>query len=181
MTFEDLLNDDRPHLFDGAMGTLLYSQGVYINRCYDEPVLKEPDLIRDVHRSYIKAGAEIIETNSFGANRVKLAEYGLENSVREINGRAAQIAREVAGDRALVAGAMGPLGIRIEPYGPTSCSEARAIFREQAEALLEGGADIIIIETFSDLGEMREAMQGVREAGGVPIVAQMTIQEDGNT
>jgi homocysteine S-methyltransferase len=181
MTFEDLLNDDRPHLFDGAMGTLLYQQGVYINRCYDELVLKEPDLIRDVHRSYVKAGAEILETNSFGANRIKLAEYGLENSVREINARAAQIAREVAGDRALVAGAIGPLGIRIEPYGPTSCAEARSIFREQAEALLEGGAQLIILETFSDLGEMREAMQAVREAGGVPIVSQMTIQEDGNT
>jgi homocysteine S-methyltransferase len=181
MKFDDLLSDERPHLFDGAMGTLLYQQGVYINRCYDELVLKEPDLIRDVHRSYVKAGAEILETNSFGANRVKLAEYGLENSVREINARAAQIAKEVAGTRALVAGAIGPLGIRIEPYGPTSCAEARSIFREQAEALLEGGADLIILETFSDLGEMREAMQAVREAGGVPIVAQMTIQEDGNT
>src|SRR3954464_15484217 len=151
MTFDDLLNDERPHLFDGAMGTLLYQQGVYINRCYDELVLKEPDLIRDVHRSYVKAGAEILETNSFGANRVKLAEYGLEKSVREINARAAQIACDVAAGRALVAGAIGPLGIRIEPYGPTSCSEARAIFREQAEGLLEGGANIIILETFSDL------------------------------
>ncbi|MEO7671617.1 MAG: bifunctional homocysteine S-methyltransferase/methylenetetrahydrofolate reductase [Longimicrobiales bacterium] len=181
MTFEDLLNDDRPHLFDGAMGTVLYQQGVYINRCYDELVLKEPDLIRDVHRSYLKAGAEILETNSFGANRIKLAEYGLEKSVREINARAAQIAKEVAGSRGLVAGAIGPLGIRIEPYGPTSCEEARSIFREQADALLEGGADLIILETFSDLGEIREAMLAVREAGGVPIVAQMTIQEDGST
>jgi homocysteine S-methyltransferase len=181
MTFEELLNDDRPHLFDGAMGTLLYQQGIYINRCYDELVLKEPDLVRDVHRSYVKAGAEILETNSFGANRVKLAEYGLENSVHEINERAAQIAKSVAGDRVLVAGAIGPLGIRIEPYGPTSCAEARSIFREQAEALIAGGVDLIILETFSDLGEMREAMQGVREAGALPVVAQMTIQEDGNT
>jgi homocysteine S-methyltransferase len=178
MTFLELLGDNRPHLFDGAMGTLLYQKGVFINRCYDELNVREPDLIHDIHRSYVKAGAEILETNSFGANRVKLAEYGLDGSVREINARAAQIAKSAAGDRALVAGAIGPLGIRIEPYGAMSLDEARSIFREQAEALLEGGADLIILETFSDLSEIRQALLAVREAGDIPVVAQMTVQED---
>ena len=108
MTFLELLGDNRPHLFDGAMGTLLYQKGVFINRCYDELNVKEPDLIRDVHRAYVKAGAEILETNSFGANRVKLAEYGLDNAVREINVRAAEIAKSAASGRTLVAGAIGP-------------------------------------------------------------------------
>jgi homocysteine S-methyltransferase len=164
------------------MGTMLYARGVFINRCYDEINLKDPDLVRDVHRAYLKAGAEIFETNSFGANHVKLSEYGLEAQVREINARAAQLAKEVANGRALVAGAIGPLGIRIEPYGPTSLEESRIFFREQAEGLLEGGADFILLETFSDLEEIRQAMLAVREVdANAPIVAQMTIQEDGNT
>jgi methionine synthase / methylenetetrahydrofolate reductase(NADPH) len=182
MTFLDLLSDDRPHLFDGAMGTMLYSKGVFINRCYDELSIREPDLVRDVHRAYVKAGAEIVETNTFGANRVKLAEYGLEAQVREINARAAALAREAARDRAVVAGAVGPLGIRIEPYGPTSLDEARAVFREQVEGLLEGGAQLIVLETFADLHEIQQALLAVRDVGGdVPVVAQMTIQEDGTT
>src|SRR5688572_24817378 len=148
--FRDLLNDGRPHLFDGAMGTMLYSKGVYINRCYDELNLREPDLVRDIHREYLRAGAEILETNSYGANRTKLARYGLENDVRAINSRAAEIARAVAGNRAYVAGAMGPLGLRIEPYGPTSEAEAIDLFREQAEGLLAGGVDLFVLETFGD-------------------------------
>ncbi len=180
-TLLDFLTDERPHVFDGAMGTMLYHRGVFINRCYDELNLREPDLIRDIHRRYIKSGAELVETNSFGANRVKLSEYGLDGQVREVNARAAQLAKEVAGDRALVAGAMGPLGIRIEPYGPTSLADARAIFREQAEGLLEGGADFILLETFSDLAEMQQALLAVREAGDVSVICQMTILEDGNT
>ena len=180
-TFADLLNDDRPHVFDGAMGTLLYSKGVFINRCYDELNLREPDLIRDVHRSYVKAGAELLETNTFGANAAKLAEYGLAEQVREINARGAAIAKAVAGERALVGGAVGPLGIRIEPYGPTSVDEARFLFRQQVEGLVEGGADFLILETFSDLAEIRQAMLAVREVTALPIVAQMTIQGDGNT
>jgi methionine synthase / methylenetetrahydrofolate reductase(NADPH) len=181
MNFIDLLTDDRPHLFDGAMGTMLYSKGVFINRCYDELNLREPDLIREVHRSYVKAGAELLETNSFGANRVKLAEHGLEAQVREINARAAALAKDVSRDRALVGGAIGPLGIRIEPYGPTSVDEARALFREQAEGLAEGGVDFFILETFSDLIEVQQALLAVRDVSGLPIVAQMTIQEDGGT
>jgi homocysteine S-methyltransferase len=181
MKFHDLLTDSRPHVFDGAMGTMLYARGVFINKCYDELNLKDPDLIRDVHRRYLKAGAELLETNSFGANRVKLSEHGLEAHVVEINGRAAQLAKEVAGDRALVAGAVGPLGIRIEPYGPTSLDEARAFFREQVEGLIEGGADFILLETFADLAEIQQAMRAVREVSDVPVLCQMTIQEDGNT
>ncbi|NJD10779.1 MAG: bifunctional homocysteine S-methyltransferase/methylenetetrahydrofolate reductase, partial [Gemmatimonadetes bacterium] len=181
MDFLELLHDDRPHLFDGAMGTLLYQRGVTINRCYDELNLTSPDLIRDVHRSYLRAGAELLETNTFGANAAKLGEYGLAAQVREINARGAALAREVAGERALVGGAIGPLGIRIEPYGPTSEPEARFLFRQQAEGLLEGGVDFFVLETFSDLAEIRQALAAVREVAPLPIVAQMTVQEDGAT
>jgi methionine synthase / methylenetetrahydrofolate reductase(NADPH) len=181
MTLQDLIADSRPHLFDGAMGTMLYSKGVFINRCYDELNLKEPDLIRDVHRAYLKAGAELLETNSFGANRVKLAEHGLESQVREINARAATLAKDVARGRALVGGAIGPLGIRIEPYGPTSVDEARSMFREQAEGLAEGGADFFLLETFGDLVEVQQALLGVRDVADLPVIVQMTIQEDGAT
>ena len=179
--FRELLADGRPHLFDGAMGTMLYSRGVYINRCYDELSLREPDLVRDIHRGYLKAGAEVLETNSYGANRTKLARYGLENEVRAINQAAARIARDVAGTRACVAGAIGPLGVRIEPYGPTSESEAIELFREQAEGLLEGGVDLFILETFGDVHELRQAILAVRGLSDLPIVAQMAVQEDGHT
>jgi homocysteine S-methyltransferase len=181
MKLEDLLHDDRPHVFDGAMGTMLYQKGVLINRCYDELNLREGDIVQEIHRAYIKAGAELIETNSFGANAVQLAQYGLEGQVTEINVRAAQLARAAAGDRALVGGAIGPLGIRIEPFGPTSGADARAIFREQALGLLEGGVDFFVLETFSDLLEIQEAMNAVREVCELPIVCQMTIQTDGRT
>jgi methionine synthase I (cobalamin-dependent)/5,10-methylenetetrahydrofolate reductase len=181
MNFQDLLNDQRPHVFDGAMGTQLYAKGVFINRSYDELNLREPDLVREVHRSYVKAGAELLETNSFGANQIKLAEYGLDKQVIEINAAAAKLAREAANDRALIGGAIGPLGIRIEPYGPTSLDEARAVFRTQANGLLEGGVDFFILETFSDLDEIHQAILAVREACALPIVAQMTVQEDGST
>ena len=180
-SLSDFLSDKHPHVFDGAMGTMLYARGVFINRCYDELNLKDADLIRDIHRKYLKAGAEILETNSFGANRVKLAEYGLDAQVHEINARAAQLAKEVAGQRALVAGAIGPLGIRIEPFGPTSLADARAIFREQVDGLLDGGADFILLETFSDLVEIEQALRAVRDAGDVPVICQMTVQENGET
>jgi homocysteine S-methyltransferase len=181
MKLEDLLHDDRPHVFDGAMGTMLYQKGVFINRCYDELNLREGDIVQEIHRAYVKAGAELIETNSFGANAVHLAQYGLEGQVTEINVRAAQLAKAAAGGRALVGGAMGPLGIRIEPFGPTSVDDARAIFREQAAGLLEGGVDFFVLETFSDLLEIHEAMNAVREVCALPIVCQMTIQIDGRT
>src|SRR5919107_1149978 len=118
--FRDLLASDHVTVFDGAVGTMLYVKGVYINRSYDELNLTSPDLVREVHEEYIRAGAEVIETNTFGATHHKLQQYGLEGSMREINLAAARIAREAAGERAFVAGAVGPLGLRIEPYGPTS-------------------------------------------------------------
>jgi homocysteine S-methyltransferase len=179
--FRELLADGRPHLFDGAMGTMLYGKGVYINRCYDELNVSQPELVRDIHRAYVKAGADILETNSYGANRPKLARHGLEDRLEEINLRAVQVARSAAGDRACVAGAMGPLGMRIEPYGPTSVAEARGFFREQAAALASGGVDLFVLETFSDLDEIEQALLGVRDVSDLPVVAQMVIREDGRT
>ncbi len=179
--FRALIDDGHPHLFDGAMGTELYARGVFINRCYDELNLTDPDLILGVHEDYVRAGAELLETNTFGANPVKLAEHGLEGRVGEINARAVELAREAAGDDVLVGGAVGPLGLRIEPYGPTSTEEARAFFREQVDGLLAGGVDFFILETFADLSEIREALAAVRGACDLPVVAQMTIRDDGTT
>jgi methionine synthase I (cobalamin-dependent)/5,10-methylenetetrahydrofolate reductase len=179
--FRDLLASDHVTVFDGAVGTMLYVKGVYINRSYDELNLTSPDLVHEVHEEYIRAGAEVIETNTFGATYHKLQQYGLEGSLREINLAAARIAREAADDRAYVAGAIGPLGLRIEPYGPTSFDEAKEMFKAQAGALLEGGVDLFVLETFSDISEMREALRAVRELCDLPVVAQMTVQMDGNT
>jgi len=179
--FLELLADGRPHVFDGAMGTMLYHKGVFINRCYDELNALEPELVREIHRAYIQAGAELVETNTFGANRDKLAQYGLESRVAELNERGAVLAREAAGDAALVGGSIGPLGIRIEPFGPTSRDEAREFFREQVEALVEGGVDFLILETFSDLEEIRQALLAVRDVTTLPVVCQMTVQENGLT
>src|SRR5205814_6897711 len=179
--FRDLIESDRAYMFDGAMGTMLYSKGIYINRSYDELNLVAADLVREVHSEYIRAGADIIETNTFGANVNKLLPYGLDGSAREINIKAARIAREAAGNRALVAGAVGPLGLRIEPYGPTSFDEAKAMFADQVSALLGGGVDVFVLETFSDISELHQAIRAVRELCDLPIVAQITIQLDGNT
>jgi len=180
-SFREFLERDHITVFDGAMGTMLYSKGIYINRSYDELNLTNPDLVREVHAEYVRAGADIIETNTFGASSPRLQQYGLEGSLRLINIAAARIAREAAGERAYVAGAVGPLGLRIEPYGPTSFDEAKDIFKEQIAALLDGGVDLFILETFSDISEMRQAMRAVRELCDLPIVAQMTILPDGNT
>ncbi|HEY9857748.1 MAG TPA: bifunctional homocysteine S-methyltransferase/methylenetetrahydrofolate reductase [Stenomitos sp.] len=179
--FRKLLEEDRVAVFDGAMGTMLYSKGVFINRCYDELNLKEPELVREVHREYLKAGAEIIETNTFGATRPHLDGYGIGDQVRLINRRAAEIARQAAGDESYVAGAVGPLGIRLEPYGPTSEEEAEAYFAEAVAGLVEGGVDLFVLETFSDLREIQQAIRAVRSQTDLPIVAQMTIQDDGKT
>jgi methionine synthase / methylenetetrahydrofolate reductase(NADPH) len=168
---------------DGAMGTMLYSRGVFINRCFDELNLAQPDLVRQIHREYVKAGAEILETNTFGASRTRLAAFGIAEKLAAINQAGVRIAREAAADsKAYVAGAIGPLGVRIEPLGPTSFTEAREIFREQAAALIEGGADLLILETFGNLGELREAVQAAHEAGGgaIPIIAQVTIDDFGH-
>ncbi len=178
----ELLDPDRVVVFDGAMGTMLYAKGVFINVCFDQLNVTQPELVREVHAAYVKAGAEVIETNTFGANRVKLAQHGLEGHVEEFNARAAQIAREAAGDRAWVAGAVGPLGVRIEPYGPTAVDEARGVFRDQLAALREGGADLFILETFADLSELEQAIHAARDVdASVPVIAQMTIGTDGLT
>jgi methionine synthase / methylenetetrahydrofolate reductase(NADPH) len=179
--FRELLETDSVYVFDGAMGTRLYDKGIYINRSYDELNIVAPDLVREVHEEYVKAGADIIETNSFGAARHKLQSYGLEGRVKEINAAAARLAREAAGDRVFVAGAIGPLGLRIEPYGPTSFDEAKEMFKEQAEGLLEGEVDLFILETFSELSVIEQAIRAVRELCDLPIIAQMTIQADVKT
>jgi homocysteine S-methyltransferase len=179
--FRDLIESDHVTVFDGAMGTMLYAKGVYINRSYDELNLTNPDLVREVHAEYVRAGAEVIETNTFGATAPHLQQYGLEGSVRLINVAAARLARAAAAERAYVAGAIGPLGLRIEPYGPTSFDEAKDLFKEQATALLEGGVDLFILETFSDISEMRQAIRAVRELCDLPVITQVTIQNDGNT
>src|SRR5579864_4010891 len=146
--------DRRVLVADGAMGTMLYSKGVFINRCYDELNLSLPALVRDVHQEYVRAGAEILETNTFGANRKRLGAFGFSEKVRLINHAGVRIAREAARELAFVAGAVGPLGIRLEPLGPTSFEEARAVFREQIEALVEAGIDLLILETFRDSNEI---------------------------
>lgn len=174
----------RPLLCDGAMGTLLYARGVPYEQCFDALNLTQPELIQGIHREYISAGAQIIETNSFGANRAKLEAYNLEERVREINFRAARLAREareISGQPVYVAGAVGPTGRPLQAPDEHRLSELRAIFREQIEALQEGGADLLILETFSNLAELRQAVLAAKEVGGLPIVAQMSFYEDGHT
>jgi methionine synthase I (cobalamin-dependent)/5,10-methylenetetrahydrofolate reductase len=167
---------------DGAMGTMLYSHGVFINRCYDELNLSSPDLVKQIHQDYVKAGAEILETNTFGANRLRLSGFGVAEKLEAINRAGVRLAREAAGSAVFVAGAMGPLGVHIEPLGPTSFAEARAAFREQAGILADAGVDLLILETFANLDELREAIYGAREAAGgdMVIVAQVTIDDFGN-
>jgi len=179
-TFEESLAS-RVLVCDGAMGTMLYARGVFVNRSFDALNLTSPDLVGEVHREYLRAGADVIETNTFGANRVKLGAFGLGDQLHAINVAGARIARQAARDKAYVAGAIGPLGIRIEPYGPTSREEAREFFREQATALRDGGVDLIVIETISNIAEMEQAIQAVREVCTLPIIAQMTIGIDSRT
>ena len=181
MDFIQAVADEHVYLFDGAMGTMLYSKGVFINKCYDELNVRNPEIVLEVHRQYVKAGADILETNTYGANRVKLRGFGIEDELRDINARAAEIARKAAGDRVYVAGAIGPLGIRIEPYGPTALDEAREFFREQAAALNDAGVDLFVCETFSNVSELEQAIAAVRDVCSVPVVAQMTIGTDGRT
>ncbi len=163
------------------MGTMLYAKGFFLNVCYDELALKQPALVREVHEEYVRAGAEILETNTFGATSVKLGAHGLADLTERINQAAAELARTAAGDRASVAGAIGPLGLRLEPFGSTSRDEARDQFRRQVNGLLAGGVDGFVLETFSDLEEIHAALRAVREACDLPVVTQMTIGTDGLT
>ena len=185
--FADIFTN-RPILADGAMGTVLYARGVFINRCYDELNLTDPGLILSIHEEYLQAGSEIIETNTFGANRFRLARHGLAGSVAQINAAGVKLARQAvdhlkekqAGE-AWVAGSGGPLGVRLEPLGKTGLDEARAAFAEQIDALAEAGADLIIIETMSALNEAREALAAAREvAPDLPVLVMVTVDDEGN-
>src|SRR5881394_2005051 len=179
--FIQAVADEHVCLFDGAMGTMLYAKGVFINKCYDELNLRSPEIVLEVHRQYVRCGAEILETNTYGANRLKLRSFGIEDELRDINTNAVTIARKAAGDSVYVAGAIGPLGIRIEPYGPTSVDEAREFFHEQAEALRDGGVDLFVLETFSNIAEIEQAIAAVRDVCSLPVIAQMTIGNDCRT
>jgi homocysteine S-methyltransferase len=171
----------RAWLADGAMGTMLYSKGGSIYRCLDELNLSLPALVRDVHQDYLRAGAELIETNTFGANRKRLATFGFGDKVRLINRAGVRIAREAARDQAFVAGTVGPLGVRVAPLGSTSLEEAEGIFREQIDALAEAGVDCLMLETFRDLNEIRAAVTAARAIAGPELViaAHLSIEDDG--
>ena len=186
-SFADIFGT-RPVLADGAMGTVLYARGVFINRCYDELNLSDPGLILAVHEEYLQAGAEILETNTFGANRFRLARHGLAGKVAEINAAGVRLAREAvahikekqAGE-AWVAGSVGPLGVRLEPLGKTGLDEARAAFVEQIRALVAAGVDMLIVETMPALNEAREALLAAEEAApGLPVLVMVTVDDEGN-
>ena len=178
-----LLEGSGVHLFDGAMGTLLYDRGIFVNVCYDELNLSQPATIEEVHRAYLEAGAELLETNTFGANPVKLSGFGLEARTEAINEAAVRCARRAIGPtrEALVLGAIGPLGIRIEPWGSTATDEARGFFGRQVDGLVAGGVDGFILETFQDPSELHQALLAIRERSELPVIAQMTIEEGGRT
>jgi methionine synthase / methylenetetrahydrofolate reductase (NADH) len=170
-----------PVLCDGAMGTLLYARGVFINRCYDELNVSQPELVGAIHADYAKAGAEVLESNTFGANRYRLQRHGFEARVTEINRAGVQLARAAAAPGIFVAGSVGPLGLRIEPLGKISRDEARAAFREQIEVLAGAGVDLLMLETFGQIEELHQAILAAHEAApGVAIVAEVTIDEEGN-
>jgi methionine synthase / methylenetetrahydrofolate reductase (NADH) len=183
--FLDRLATGAPVLFDGAMGTQLYARGVPYERCFDELNLLQPDLVQAVHRDYIAAGAEVIETNTFAANRVRLAAYGLDSKVRDINFRGVKIAREakeVSGEAVFLAGSVSSIGQPLAPVGTITPEEVRSIFVEQMEALLEAGVDLLVLETFSNLAELREAVLAARGVSlDLPLVVEVSVAEDGTT
>ncbi len=166
---------------DGAMGTMLYQRGVFLNRCFDELNLTDPMLVQGVHAAYVEAGADFVETNTFGANRVKLSPYGLADDVDKINRAAVEVARAAAGQAVLVAGAIGPLGCELTEFGPMTLEQARQIFRQQGAALIEAGADFLILETFSNSDELLVALDAVGTLADVAIIAQMTVNERNET
>lgn len=181
LSIRSIIENRIPLLFDGATGTELYNRGIFINRCFEEANLSNPSLISTLHQDYIRAGAQIIETNSWGANQFKLRGHNLHDKVHAINKAAAQLAREAMGDQGYVAGCVGPLGVRIEPWGPTSFDEARSAFREQIAALVEGGAELLSLETFGDISEIQQAILAARDIDpNIPVFAQVMIQMGGD-
>ena len=166
---------------DGAMGTMLYARGVFINRCFDELNLSNGALVKSVHDDYLDAGADMIETNTFGAHRFKLAPHGLESQVVKINREGARIAREAAHGRALVAGSIGPIGKPLQPFGNIAAEEALAAYQEQVQGLVEGGVDLFILETMPSLDQAKAALQAVRSLSPLPVIVSLTFNEDGTT
>ena len=173
--------EERVLVCDGAMGTMLYQSGIFLNRSFDELNLARPELVAGVHQAYVRAGADVIETNTFGANRIKLAHFGIGDQTHAVNLEGARIARRAAREHVYVAGSLGPLGVRIEPWGKMGADEAEELFREQAAGLEEGGVDLYLLETFRDVNELQAAIRAVRRVSDKPIVAQVTTEEDGNT
>ena len=170
---------DRVLVCDGAMGSMLYDRGVFVNQSFEALNLTRPDLVVEVHRAYVDAGADVIETNTFGANQLKLAGFGLADRFVEINVVGARLARQAAGASGYVAGAIGPLGVKVGDGGSTRVEAAETHFAEQAAALLEGGVDLLLLETFGALGELEAAVRAVRRLSALPVIAQMATGEDG--
>jgi methionine synthase / methylenetetrahydrofolate reductase(NADPH) len=185
LSFADLLTGSRPILSDGAMGTILNQRGVRFDACFDALNLTNPGLVAEVHHAYIDAGAQIIQSNTFGANRYKLARHGLENRTADINAAGVELAHRIvlaSFKPVLVAGDVGPLGVRLAPFGRVQPEEARAAFREQITALAAAGVDLLIIETMTDLFEVNEAIQAAREVSPeLKILASMTFTRDDRT
>ena len=171
---------ERPLVSDGAMGTMLYARGVFVNRSFEALNVSRPDLVEEIHRAYRVASAEVLETNTFGASRPKLASFGLADQLVEFNVEGVRLARRAAGEDAYVAGAIGPLGLSIEPHGQTTTREAEAHFREQALALATGRVDLFMLETFRSVDEISAAIRAVCSVSNLAVVAQMTTDESGN-
>ncbi len=180
-TLRELIADGRVHVVDGAMGTMLYDKGIFVNTCFDELVVKAPDVVSEVHSAYADAGAEIIETNTFGANPIKLMQYGLADDVESLNAAAARLARKAVGANCCIVGAIGPLGVRLEPFGALGRDEAEAAFGRQVDGLLMGGVDGFCLETFSDVDELEAALRAVRARSDLAVIAQITLGPDGLT
>lgn len=180
-TLRELIADGRVHVVDGAMGTMLYDKGVFLNTCFDELVIRAPDVVSSVHSAYADAGAEIIETNTFGANPFKLMQYGLSAEVESLNAAAAVLARRAAGAHCTIVGAIGPLGVRLEPFGALGRDEAELAFGRQVDGLLAGGVDGFCLETFSDINELEAALRAVRARSDCAVIAQVTVGQDGRT
>ncbi len=182
--FQHWLERKNPVLADGAMGTMLHVKGISLETCFDEYNLIQPAIIAEIHREYIDAGAELIETNTFGANRYKLAVHGLEDRVAEINAAAVQLARrviEASFKEVLLTGSVGPLGVHMAPFGRVKPEQAYQAFHEQIEALVEAGVDVVLIETHNDLEEVHQAIRAAKDIGDVPIIASVTYTRDDRT